>query len=189
MTRNDKYIFLLLGLIFIIGLFVVFIKEETVKTIQRVESVTTRDLTLLERKYEDVDSDNKKESIELYNSAQWQPDGSMGWDTGHNWLLIVRKDETVYPLFDDWVQHGELNFWIVAFNKSQVEGPESTDLERHIYVMETRGIKLFDYHWDKQSLCYKKEIVFNPPNQWYGRSSSKYSSYSPTMIEPQVLKD
>lgn len=39
----------------------------------------TEDLTLLKRRYVDVDSDGKNESIELYTSAKRAPDSLMGW--------------------------------------------------------------------------------------------------------------
>lgn len=159
-------------------------KNQEATVIPAADSCDTADLTLLERMYFDVLNDSRDESIELYTSAERCPDGLMGWDTGQRWLLLVRNENTIYPLFDDWVQHGQIEFSIVALNKSQVVSPESADLETHIYVMQNgQGISLFDYYWDKQNKHFKKEIVFNPPHQWYGKSSSKYSDYT-LLIEP-----
>lgn len=155
------------------------------KSVRPTDNFTTDGLTLLERMYDDTDRDGNNESIELYTSAQVAPDGQMGWDTGNQWILLVRKDKEIFPLFDEWVQYGELQFWVVRFNRDQIVGPESTDLERHIYAMNTAadgGIELFDYFWDEQNLCYKKEIVLNPPNQWGVRHSNKYNILDPSRI-------
>ena len=154
--------------------------------IRSTDTLETEDLTLLERMYFDVFNDGKDESIELYTSAERGPDGLMWWDTGHRWLLLVRNKDKIFPLFDDWVQHGQIEFCVVAFNKSRIVSPEDADLETHIYVMKNgQSISLFDYYWDKQNHYFKKEIIFNPPYQWYGKSSSKYSDYN-LLIEPSL---
>lgn len=58
-------------------------------------------------------------------------------------------------------------------------------METHIYVMQNgQSISLFDYYWDKQNQCFKKGVTFNPPQQWYEKSSSKYSGYT-LLIEPE----
>jgi len=61
--------------------------------------------------------------------------GLMGWDTGHRWLLLVRNEDKIFSLFDDWVQYGQIEFCVVAFNKSQIVSLKDEDLETHIYVM------------------------------------------------------
>jgi|GEM_PF-4666683 len=188
MNRNKYILYAFLGLLFIACLFVAIgltQKNQRVETIRTVETVTTEGLTLLERMHNDVDSDGKNESIELYTSAKRGPDGLMEWDDGQRWLLLVRDEGKRFPLFDGYVQLGQLEFWVGIFNKSKIISPDSEDLERHIYVMRTGDdIQLSDYYWDKQSLCFKKEIVFDPPNQWGSISSMKYSSYDPILIEP-----
>lgn len=125
------------------------------------------------------------ESIELYTSAQITRDGWIGWDTGHQWVLLVRKGEEVFPLFDDYVQYGELQFWIASFNKDKIEGPKSTDLQRQIYVTITTNVcfELLDYYWDEQNHCYKEEVVLDPPDQWIMRHSNKYNIPDPAKIE------
>ena len=159
--------------------------EKNMDSVQSTKNFSTNGLTLLERTYDDTDSDGDKESIELYTSAQIAPDGRMGWDTGHQWVLLVRKGEEVFPLFDDHVQYGELQFWIASFNKDKIEGPESTDLQRQIYVTVTTdvGFKLLDYYWDEQNHCYKEEVVLDPPDQWIMRHSYKYNIPDPAKIE------
>ncbi len=187
-NRKKTAVFILLAIFIIACLFLIFRlaqKEHSAETIQSSENLTHEDLTLLERMYADVDGDGNDESIELYTSAKIAPDGRMGWDTGHQWVLLVRKGEEIFPLFDDWVQYGELLFWVVSFNKDKIIGPKSTDLERHIYVMNSTFMRLYDYYWDKQNCCYKKEVVFDPPNQWEVRHSNKYSIPDPFRIESE----
>jgi hypothetical protein len=142
-------------------------------------------LTLLERTYEDTDSDGDKESIELYTSAQIAPDGQMGWDTGHKWVLLVRKGKEVFTLFDEYVQYGELQFWIASFNKNNIGSPASVNLQRQIYATVTTnvGFKLLNYYWDAQNHCYQEEIVLDPPDQWAMRHSNKYNIPDPAKIE------
>jgi len=161
------------------------ISNKNIESIQSMENFSTDGLTLLERMNDDTDSDGDKESIELYTSAQIARDGQMGWDTGHQWVLLVRKGEEVFPLFDDYVQHGGLQFWIASFNQDKIEGPESTDLQRKIYVTITTGVdfKLVDYYWDEQNHCYQKEVAFDPSDQWSMRHSNKYNIPDPAKIE------
>lgn len=188
MSRNKYIILLFLGLFLIVCLFVAIKltqEKQKVVTIRFSETVSTEDLTLLERMYDDIDSDGKNESIELFTSAKKGPDGLIGWDDGQRWLLLVGDEGKKFPLFDDYVQLGQLQFWVGIFNKSQIVSPSDVDLERHIYVMISgNSIQLSDYYWDKQSLGFKKEIVFDPPNQWDVKSSYKYSIYNPALIEP-----
>ena len=162
---------------------------ESVESVQSVRNFATKDLTLLERAYVDADSDGTKESVELYTSAKVASDGRMGWDTGHQWVLLVRSGEAVFPLFDDWVQYGEVQFWVVGINKNRIQGPESTELVRKIYVTVTTGVgmRLLGYYWDKQNLCYEKEVIFNPEDQWVMRHSNKYSIPDPYRIAPEQI--
>jgi len=160
-------------------------KKNQIQIIQSEETVITEGLTLLERMHTDVDSDGKDESIELYTSAQIGPDNLMMWDDGQQWLLLVRDDNKIFPLFKDYVQLGQLEFFVSVLNTSKITSPANTDLERHIYVINTsHGINMFDYQWDKESSCYKKIIAFEPPHQWDVRVSNKYTSFDPTRIEP-----
>lgn len=188
MNKNKYLIFIFLGLFSVACLLAVIelaLRKQKVETIQAVAegTITTENLTLLERMYEDVDSDGKDESVELYTSAQRGPDGFMEWDDGQRWLLLVRKEGEIFPLFNDYVQLGQIEFWIGIFNKSRIISPDTGDLERHIYVMHTRYIQLADYYWDQKKRCFNKKIVFEPPNWWDARSSFRYNCYDPSLIE------
>jgi hypothetical protein len=161
-------------------------EKQKVLTIRFSEAISTEDLTLLERIYDDVDSDGKNESIELFTSAKKGPDELIEWDDGQRWLLLVKDGGKKFPLFDDYVQLGQLQFWVGIINKSETVSTSDVDLERHIYVMISgNSIQLSDYYWDKQNLSFKKEIIFNPPNQWDVKSSYKYFTFNPALIEPE----
>jgi len=188
MVTNKHIVFLFLGfLVSIVFLFLVIElvpKKDTVEIIQSEKTNITKGFTLLERMYADVDSDGKDESIELYTSAQKGPNELMGWDDGQQWILLIRDDEKIFPLFEDYIQLGQLEFYVSVFSKSKVVSPTYDDLKMHIYVIKTsHDIQLIDYYWDKQNSCFKKEIVFDPPNQWNIKFSYKYTAYDPTRIE------
>lgn len=153
-------------------------------TIKAEENFAIDELTLLERLYDDTDQDGEEESVELYTSAEIAPDGQIGWDTGHRWVLLVRKGNQVFPLFDNRVQYGEVQFWIAYLNKDKVESPESTDLQRQIYATVTDNVafQLLSYNWDMKSMCYKGEIALNPSDQWGIKHSNKYNMPDPAKI-------
>lgn len=187
--RKYSTLLIILGFILITCLAMGCSSEKNMESIQSTKNFSTDERTLLERTYDDTDSDGDKESIELYTSAEIARDGRIGWDTGHQWVLLVRKGEEVFPLFDDYVQHGELQFWIASFNQDKIESPESTDLQKKIYLMVTTDVsfKLLDYYWDEQNHCYKEEVVLNPPDQWIMRHSNKYNIPDPAKIESPAI--
>lgn len=185
-SKKGRWLLLFAGALLAVCLLSWYGFWEKGEKIGAVRDFAADGLTLLQRTYEDTDRDAVRESVELYTSAELAPDGQMGWDTGHEWVLLVRKDEEVYPLFRERVQYGEMQFWIVCFNKKQITGPESGDLERHIYAMlssSSGGIALLNYFWDEQSRCYRKKVVFNPPKQWGVRHPNQYTLFDPSKIE------
>lgn len=176
--KRNKYI-LLIGLTILSAIILFTIINQTQKkefeSIQYVSDINTENLTLLEKMCVDVDNDGQDESIELFTSAKRDDSGKMGWDDGQRWLLLVHDMEKKFLFFDDYVQNGQLEFWVCAINKFEKSPPLNTDLEKHIYVVQTgNGFQLSEYSWDKQNLCYQKEIIFNPTNQWEVLSSYKY---------------
>jgi len=188
MNRKYSILLILLGAFITTVLVTGCNSKESFESVQATENFTTNGLTLLERTYSDTDSDGNNESIELYTSAEIAPDGRMGWDTSHQWVLLVRKGEEVFPLFNDSVQYGELQFWIVSFNKDKIKSPDKTDLEKQIYVTISTdtSFRLFNYYWDKENFYYRKEVIHNPSNQWSVRHSNKYNIPDSSKIEPKV---
>ena len=183
-----KYSIISISLIaLIISLFVAGCgSTKSTESIAATNNVKIDGFTLLERTYADTDSDGMNESVELYTSAKKiAPDGRMGWGTGHQWVLLVRKGEETFPLFNDRVQYGELQYWVVSFNKDNIQSPKTTDLEKQIYVSISTDMdfRLFGYQWDKQNQNYKKEVIFNPQNQWGVRHHNKYNIPDPDNIE------
>lgn len=153
------------------------------ETISGEKDFSVEGYTLLETLYEDVDSDGEEERIEMYTSAVLAPDGLMRWDTGHYWMLLVRKGETVFPIINGWLQHGDMQFWVVATNKEDIKSPETTDLQRDIYValFET-NFRLFICKWNENKMAFEKEIALDPSGQQYVRHVKQHSMPDPTKI-------
>ncbi|MBY0121764.1 hypothetical protein [Bacillus sp. S/N-304-OC-R1] len=64
----------------------------------------------------DINDDGKEEIIELYVNAEKMEDGMFAWDDGQTWLLVVKDGEDTYPLFDDFVQLGSIDFSTAKFD-------------------------------------------------------------------------
>lgn len=149
--------------------------------IRSAESFDTDNLFLLERMEYPFGTDGKEASIELYTSAQVASDGRMGWDTGHQWTLLVQHEDRSFALYDEYVQYGEVQFWVSGLNPDEIVGPESADLEQHIYVMVTTsvGFTMYDCVWDSENTCFWKSIVLQPDHQWITWHSNKYTFPAP----------
>lgn len=65
----------------------------------------------------DIDGDGKEEIIELYVNAGIMDNGQFAWDDGQNWLLVVKDGDKTYPLFDEYIQLGSLDFSTATFDK------------------------------------------------------------------------
>ena len=142
------------------------------------DQVHVESLTLLERIEYSLVPEEKRASVELYTSAPIADDGQMGWDSGDQWTLLVRQEEQVFLLYDEYVQYGEVQFWISSLNTNEVESPETEDLDHHIYVMVTTGVgfTMYDYVWNGAEGCFQKSVLLNPENQWNTVHSNKYDS-------------
>lgn len=145
-----------------------------------VEQLETEYMTLLEQAEHRLTNEDTA-SIELYTSAQIAPDGQMGWDSGDTWLLLVRQGDQVFPLYNEYVQYGEVQFWVSEQNGNDAENPKAEDLEHHIYVMATTGVgfTMYDYIWDAENSCFWKTVLLNPDHQWNTVHSNKYNVYAP----------
>jgi hypothetical protein len=159
-------------------------REEAAVPALPEESSRTDSLTLLERAYADVTGDGDEECIELYTSAL-ATDGRIGWDTGHQWSLLVKDGEDTFTVVDEWIQYGELLFWAVDFAGDNADGAESETPKAYIYIAVTTDVsfELLRAHWDEAARSYEKESVFKPPNQWTVRHSNKYSTLDPSYFE------
>jgi len=149
------------------------------------EQVNVESLTLLERTEYAFASDGEDAGVELYTSAAVAEDGQMGWDTGEQWTLLVRQGEQVFPLYDEYVQYGEVQFWISSLNPKDIDSPETEELEHHIYVAVTAGagFTMYDYAWDPDDGCFQKSVLFSPEHQWNTVHSNKYTLFDASRIE------
>ncbi len=105
----------------------------------------------------------------------------MGWDSGDQWTLLVQQDNRSFVLFDEYVQYGEVQFWVSDLNPDAVESPKPEDLEHHIYVMVTSGggFTMYDYMWDRENTCFWKSVSLQPDHQWNTQHSNKYMFPAP----------
>ena len=103
----------------------------------------------------DIDGDGEEEVIELYVNAGKMENGLFAWDDGQNWLLVVKDGEKTYPLFDDYVQLGSIDFSTTTF-----------DRKPGIVMIKTqhsdRTVQKFTY--DKNEKGYQKETFYKKEN-------------------------
>ena len=65
----------------------------------------------------DIDGDGEDEIIELHVDAGKMENGRYGWDDGQKWLLVVKDGDKTYPLFDEYVQLGYIDFSTTMFER------------------------------------------------------------------------
>jgi hypothetical protein len=110
----------------------------------------------------DLDGDGEEEVIELHVNAGKTEDGVFAWDDGQTWLLVVKDGEKTYPLFDDFVQLGSVDFSTMRF-----DGKPGI-----VMIMRShsdRIVRKFTYNKDENGYqkitFYKKENTNNQDNQ------------------------
>lgn len=57
-----------------------------------------------------LDAEGKEGVVQLYVNAEQDEDGDFAFDDGQDWMLVVTDGENTYPLFDDYVQLGTIDF-------------------------------------------------------------------------------
>lgn len=85
--------------------------EETV--LVKAEEIEEYPMTLYK---EDVLGSDENETVELYVNAEVYEDGSLVMDDGQNWLLVMKKDGKTYPIYNDYLQLGDIDFVLTPFN-------------------------------------------------------------------------
>lgn len=103
----------------------------------------------------DSDGDGEEEIIELYVNAEKMENGSLAWDDGQDWLLVVKDGEITYPLFDDYIQLGSLDFSTTTF-----------DGEPGIVMLMTQhaNITFQKLTYNKEEKGYKIETFYHKEN-------------------------
>ncbi|MDR3288777.1 MAG: hypothetical protein LBT22_05055, partial [Peptococcaceae bacterium] len=117
-----------------------------------------------------------QEKIELYTSAFVAADGFMRWNDGDTWTLVVHREEQQYPLLNERIQNGEVDFWVIKLNSKELDNPAPEDVTTGIYVAVTseRELRILCFTWDEESRFYTEEIAFTPPHSWAVRHANKY---------------
>lgn len=127
-------------------------KEENIVEIEPVDKVSTENLTLLCRFDADLDQDGTEEGIEMYTSAQKDSKGEVMWDDGQKWLLLVREEDKDFVLYDNYIQLGELKFWLYTEENGQY----------HISTLQpaSSGMYFSDYTFNKEKNVVVKKAVY-----------------------------
>ena len=111
--------------------------------------------TLYKKISVDIDRDGEEEVIELHVNAGKSENGLWAWDDGQNWLLVVKDGEKTYPLFDDYVQLGSIDFSMTTF-----------DGKPGIVMLKTQHSDkaFYKFSYDKNEKGYQKEIIYKKEN-------------------------
>jgi len=111
--------------------------------------------TLYKKTLEDIDGDGEEEVIELYVNAGKTGNGLFAWDDGQDWLLVVKDGEKTYPLFDDFVQLGSIDFSTTTFDRK----PGVVMIKAQ---HSDKTVQKFTY--DKNEKGYQKETFYKREN-------------------------
>lgn len=99
--------------------------------------------------------DGKGDQVEIYVDADKGEDGELLMDDGQNWLFVVTRDGKTYPLYDDYLQLGEIDFRIVPIDgESAVIGIHTAH----------ENITITQYTYDTDEDAYLGEVVYEVDN-------------------------
>lgn len=117
---------------------------------------TKNTLTLLDHTNVDMNKDGQEESIKLYTAAGKDSKGEIAWDDGQRWLLTVIDGNTEYILFDNYVQLGDLNYWVYTSEQNAV----------HITTVQNCSASFIvtDYIFDSKKKRFERNVLVNPSN-------------------------
>ena len=121
--------------------------------------------TLYKKASVDLDEDGTEEQIELYVNAEKMENGLFAWDDGQNWLLVVKDGEETYPLFNDYVQLGSIDFSTTIFD-------EQPGIVMLTAQHADRTVQKFTY--DQHKNGYQKETFYKKENSnnYYNEAAS-----------------
>jgi hypothetical protein len=123
--------------------------------------------SMMDQKKFDLKQSGTDQSIEMYADVQKVIlDGQEEYtgDDGQRWLLILNDGVKTYPLFDDWVQHGGLTFWMIEADGTPVLLLLSTG---------TADFHLQSYIYDKNADEFVRKSIYSPSGNvnFLGRST------------------
>ncbi|MDN4606231.1 hypothetical protein [Sporosarcina highlanderae] len=111
--------------------------------------------TLYKKVTLDLDRDGEEEVVELYVNAGKTENGLFAWDDGQTWMLVVKDGEETYPLFDDYVQLGSVDFSTTIFDGKQ-------GIVMVISQHADKTVQKFTY--DIKEKGYQKETFYKKEN-------------------------
>lgn len=85
---------------------------DTEERVVQVETIEQYPMTLYKSDQLEFDERGQGRIVELYVNAEEDEDGNLLFDDGQNWLLVVKDGEETYPLYNDYLQLGEIDFHI-----------------------------------------------------------------------------
>jgi hypothetical protein len=92
----------------------------------------------------------------------------------------------LFPVVDEYLQYGELQFWLIRFAGEAADSSANDIGEACIYVAVTNNsFSLLRVYWDEETLSFRKEAAFNPSKQQYVWHSYKYSTPDPSYIQTE----
>ena len=129
------------------------------------QAIETYPQTLYKKASVDLDEDGTEEQIELYVNAEKMENGLFAWDDGQNWLLVVKDGEETYPLFNDYVQLGSIDFSTTIFD-------EQPGIVMLTAQHADRTVQKFTY--DQHKNGYQKETFYKKENSnnYYNEAAS-----------------
>lgn len=94
-----------------------------------------------------LDAEGKEGVVQLYVNADQTEDGDFAFDDGQDWMLVVNDGENTYPLFDDYVQLGTIDFIDTNFDGYpglliMTKAGGTTKLQKAIYQQEEKKFEL-----------------------------------------------
>lgn len=105
-----------------------------------------------------LDEDDQEEKIELYTAAGRHEDGSMLWDDGQNWLLVVIDGDQYYTLYKGYVQLGELYFDFALIGEENI--PTVTTI-----ISTSCSLHLQEFSFDREQKHFVGKDLYQSTNR------------------------
>lgn len=97
-------------------------------------------------------------TVQLYAQVEINDDGEYSWDDGQKWLLVALKDDSLFCLFEEYIQLGIME----AFLYKHYENKSDSSITS--IIKSISGIQVLNYTFDAENNMFKKEIVFEKGN-------------------------
>lgn len=169
MSGFKRYVFIVMIIFLISFVFGCTSKEmelekESIKKGEEIEEfielhpenkISVENLTLLNEYSIDFNGDGFEEKISMYTTALEDEDGNIMWDDGQDWLFVVHGKDKDYVLYDDYVQLGNIEFYVYTTD----DGFFITTISPR-----TASFGLTRYRYDKDNDIFVMDIPFREEN-------------------------